>query len=551
MQDVVLHSTNVTKNYDTSNSNKKNLSLEKQLTSATTNSVSTIPITKLRLKSATTSNTNTLTNKRPIEEINEEESALKRLKMLDQIKVEVESEQLPFNYETEVKVKEEPLDDYESNVTPNLIPEVIIKTEEEEKTQTPEKPVMKSMIINNMIGPQSSGKFIPLESFVATENKVGQSPKTEMKTFSINNLVKANVNGKIINMNTQNLPVLKLITNNNNNINVNNTTNVAKKIDTKNLRYIQILPNPNGNKSNVFNNLSLSNLKANGKIMTLKLANPPSNLQNNNGNIKPLPKSGLQILKLLPNSQIMNLKSNANGQNLSGSKAPLLIKLQTAPTLNQLKINTNPLNSTLTTPTKTSEACQNSNSNINATAADKNSSGSTSPTVSIKLNSLGENTTIDAEDFKKLQAEALIKAEEHRKNFYVPKTRLMLIENIPEKKQLIDSMKQQIAEVETKTTEQIQGKPAGTFVLKTKPNDEPPTLYLPILTTLDVELVQARYENPNYTYKWICPYCLKDYEIKTALKMHLNKAHNLNSRDMEKINVQAKPFIVEGKEQQN
>ncbi|KAM7352491.1 uncharacterized protein ACRADG_004983 isoform 2-T2 [Cochliomyia hominivorax] len=579
MQDVVLHSTNVAKNPDITNNNKNSLLVEKQLTSATTNSVSTIPITKLRLKSVTTSSP--ATNKRPSDDLSDETTP-KRLKMLGQIKSEVETNQQSFNYEGEVKIKEEPIDDYESQIPTTLIPEVIIKTEEEEEkiTETEVKPpVMKSLFINNLgtlpsgkfiplehfVGNKTnqpnkeitttptSGKFIPLEQFVSTENQANEQ-KTGMKTFSINNTVKANVNGKIIN--TQNLPVLKLITNNNNNnINLNNTNNN----NNASKKYIKLIPAPtsatnnnNMDKTNVFNNLTFSNLKncSTGKIMTLRLAQPPQVNNNNNNNtnynkeIKPLPKSGLQILKILPNSQVMSMKANGNLPNLSNGKPPIVIKLQTAPTIAKPKANL--AYTSANTPPPLVLSTTTTQANIPANASNSTKSPSTSlPSVSISLNSLAESTTIDTEDFKKLQTEALIKAEEHRKNFYVPKTRLMIIENIPEKKQIIDSMKQQIAEVQTKTTEQIQGKPAGNFVLKTKNSDEPPSLYLPVLTTLDVSLVQARYQNPTYTYKWICPYCLKDYEIKTALKAHLNRAHNLNHRDMEKINVQAKPFLIE------
>ncbi|XP_065357890.1 uncharacterized protein LOC135952040 [Calliphora vicina] len=525
MQNVVLHSTNVVNNYNTNCKNNKDLSIERQLQPVTKNSMSIIPITKLRLKS-TTPSPQTVNKRQIMDQPNEETDTLnKRFKMLDKIKAEIETNQLAFNFDTDIQIKEEPLDEYETNMTNNLIPEVIIKTEEEEdKTEevpVNEKPQMQSLILNNMIGAGTSGKFIPLENLVNSENSKTEQ-KTEKKTFSINSLVKANVNGKMINMNNQNIPVLKLITNNNNNINNNSPQTVVKN---ENFRFVKIMPAPmptanNNNKSLTnFNFANIQNSNS-GKLMTLKLANGQSLL--NNTDIKPLPTSGLQIIKFLPNTQIISMKgTNNNTTNFMGNKQPIILKLKTAPTLAVNK----------TTETKAD------------TTSPPNSS--TSPTVSIKLNSLEENTTIDAEDFKKLQTEALIKSEEHRKNFYVPKTRLMIIENIPEKKQLIDSMKQKIADVETKTTEQIQGKPAGNFILKSQESDEPSSLYLPILTTLDVSLVEARYQNPNYCYKWICPYCLKDYEIKTALKLHLIRAHNLNSRDMEKINVQAKPFVCE------
>ncbi|XP_023306450.2 uncharacterized protein LOC111688198 isoform X1 [Lucilia cuprina] len=548
MQDVVLHSTNVANNYNTTNCKKsKNLTLDTQLstTNNNTNPVTIIPITKLRLKSLTPAAkpTNTAaTIKRPFADkqpqLEDNEIGLKKLKLIDEIKTEVECQEMPFNFQPDIPIKEEPLDEYETDITANLIPEVIIKTEEEEENpkQNPQasndKPKMQSLIINNIIGPESSGKFIPLENFVSSENTKIEG-KPEMKTFTINNLPKANVNGKMINMNNNNLPVLKLINNNNNNINLNNINKTPIKTEG-NLRFVKILPKTlatAGAVSKTLTNLNLSNLKSysTGKLMTLKLANGQNLLHK--GDIKPLPTTGLQIIKFLPNTQFLSLKNNNNNNKPllnTSNKPPIVLKLKTPPTL---VVNKN-------TDTKACSIPTNSHNNSKPNTT-------TSPTVSIKLNSLEQNTTIDAEDFKKLQAEALIKAEEHRKNLYIPKNRLMIIENIPEKKQLIDSMKQQIAEVQTKTTEQIQGKPAGNFILKSKDSDEPRSLYLPILTTLDVSLVEARYQNPNYCYKWICPYCLKDYEIKTALKVHLNRAHNLNNRDMEKINVQAKPFVCE------
>ncbi|TMW53962.1 hypothetical protein DOY81_001019 [Sarcophaga bullata] len=546
MQNVVLHSTTVASNNNLNNKNHNSNGLDLQKQLSTTNTVSTVPITKLRLKScSTTDSTTTTTNKRQITvEPDERETILKRIKLLDKIKADTESNQLPFNYENDIKIKEEPLDEYEGNMNTNLIPEVIIKTEDEEQQTKAQvehkhqetKVEMKSLIINNMIGPESNGKFIPIENFSLPKS-------TNIKPLVINNGTKPNINAKLLTVNSNNSPVLKIISNNNNSMNINNS-NMALNSDT-NLRLVKLTPASiasvnkacNNTTTATFSNAKNTNQINVGKFMTLKLQNTQHNL--NGVDVKPLLKNGLQIIKLVPNTHITTLKTantnnaKANANANVNNKSPLVLKLKTCPTSTANSVS---LLTTQQTQTQTPASV----TLTKTITASTNTSPTNSSAVSIKLTSINHNTTIDAEDFKKLQAEALIKAEEHRKNFYIPKTRLMIIENIPEKKQLIDNMKQQIAKVETKT-EQVSCKTEN-FILNTKQPDEPATLYLPILTKIDVSLVQARCQNPNYFFKWICPYCQKDYEMKSALKSHLSKAHNLNNRDMEKINVQAKPF---------
>lgn len=507
MQDVAMHSTNVANNNNNDNikmttTNYNNIGeIDKQSTSPS--SVSTIPITKLRLKSSFGSSKSP--NKRQLaaadeqnDDDDDEMTALKRMKMFNRIKADSESSQLPLDFANDVQIKEEPLDEEENNMAANLIPEVIIKTEEdkpEESRQNDAKPEMKSLMINNMLNPEFNGKIIPL-SVQATPNK---------------------------------MPVLKWITNNNNINNASNISNTSLK-NLTNLKLVKLIP--------------ASIASSNRNVANLKFST--ANQQNvNNLNIIPLPKTGLQILKFLPNTQLLSFKTmNQSGTtNKNDAKQPIVIKLQTstagATQQNLQKVTVKPINTTSPPPL------------VPTTWNNPISKPLTSPvtapsTVSIKLNSLDQNTTIDAEDFKKLQAEALIKVEEHRKNFVISKHRLKVIENLPEKKQLIDRMKKQIAEVELKTEQKDTNTAPkfacakDTFVSTDK--TVPPSLYLPISSKMDVDLVQARCQNPNFIYKFICPYCLTDYEWKRSLKSHLSKAHNLTMRDMEKINVQAKAF---------
>ncbi|XP_075149728.1 uncharacterized protein LOC142223765 [Haematobia irritans] len=185
---------------------------------------STLPVTKLRLKS----NLPPLhASKRPIEPVaNDMDINQKRSKIMDNIKEKISMpEQMLFNVNTDIQIKEEPVDEEDVINTTPLVPEVIIKTEEENQkliepkeemeTPTSDKPIeMKSLLINDNkeLNPELQGKIIPmiLQKNTGKQMKI-QPPPLQMIANCNNNSIVTNNNVKIF-------PSNKLEKSNNSNI---------------------------------------------------------------------------------------------------------------------------------------------------------------------------------------------------------------------------------------------------------------------------------------------------------------------------------------------
>lgn len=537
MQKVVLHSNSATNN--NSNFQSSTAKINEQIAKPTLNSLatnsqlaaacSTFPLTKLRLKSSIQAPIKETKKRKELtmpQDEEEETSNQKRMKFLSNLKAKMTQspENMLMEFNQEIQIKDEPIDedDLMNTTPPSLMPEVIIKEEPADDFVTAHDSAsmeMKSLLINNnkRMNPDFNGKIIPLMS---------QTP----------NLVSP----------------LKLLTTNNNNITMNytnfNQLNTSLKNIT-NLKLVRLIP------ASIASSNRLTNLQ-------FKTATPGNDVKLMPAT-KLMPAAPLQYVKLVPNTQFLTFKSNDTKE--ANKQESLMLKLQGLKPKSTMTNNNN--NNVALSPETTVDNVKDTNTSTTPT---QNTCSppppGPKPLVAVQLNSMLENTTIDSDDFKKLQSEAFRKAEELRKK-YISKKSLIAIDNLPEKKQLIASLKQQIAQVETPgdsslvnsddpaktaatTPNALFKRSAEGFTLNTKKLNEPPTLYLPILSVLDVELVEARYQHPDYTYKWLCPYCGKIYEIKRCLKSHLTRAHNLTNRDMEKINAQAKPFLNTGKLEQ-
>ncbi|XP_073824059.1 uncharacterized protein isoform X2 [Musca autumnalis] len=503
----------------------------------------TFPLTKLRLKSNMPPPLTTI--KRPSEEpiASEVKNEAKRSKCVNNLKTLMNSKPNEMLADSEIEIKQEPMNDSEDqehdvmNTAP-MTPEVIIKTEDEKqgkpghlegnpniaKDELTNSKGLKSLFINDNkeMNPEFHGKIIQMMA-PSKKLQVPMLPK-------INNNNSAN----IINMDQMNNNLNILENDANNNISsINGNNNSLKNLT--NLKLFRLTPS----------HMQPANIILPPNIQLIPLQKPLQQQQQQQtmGDFKiiPAPKMSLQILKLMPASQLPNNTNNnllfqhpLNVVKISNS--PLVVSQQSLqnhvqPQQNHVQSQQNniqfimpPVSSNDTTTVTTAKTITTQN-----LAIEPNN----------HLNNL--NVPINAADTTQTKEERIQ---------YIPKSKLIAIESIPEKKQLIDTMKQQIAKVavgDTSLTDSEKQKAPLMIISKDiessmKAPGTPPTLYLPMLTTIDVELVKERYKYPDYKYKWICPYCLKDYDIKRCLKSHLTKAHNLTTRDMDKINVQAKPF---------
>ncbi|XP_005185199.1 uncharacterized protein LOC101900387 isoform X2 [Musca domestica] len=472
----------------------------------------TFAVTKLRLKSNMPPPLTAI--KRPNEMVVKETEA-KRSKCVSNLKTILHHKpnEMLTDLLANIEVKKESMDEEEDvlNTTP-LMPEVIIKTEDENQTDIQYKTAdkkpggdvlsknkeLKSLFINDSkeMNPEFHGKIIQMTA----PSKVSHVPALQ-KT---NNNNKQNINNDQI---KNSLNIVANDVNNNSNSNLNNS---LKNIT--NLKLLRLAPTP----------MAPSNIILPPNIQLIPLQKPGQ--QQTIGEIMSAPKMTLQILKLMPASHLPN---HANNNILFQQP------------LNVVKIANTPLVMSQPMPQKQIPTMMQSQSNLNSLTPI-----STKPIETQNPSTVGNNqSSISVNGNTTQNREERIQ--------YIPKKKLIAIESMPEKKHIIDTMKQQIAKVAVGDTsltgnETKQTKPLMNISKDVESSIKvpgcPPTLYLPILSTIDVELVEARYKYPDYKYKWICPYCLKDYDIKRCLKSHLTKAHHLTSRDMDKINVQAKAF---------
>lgn len=574
MQDVAIHSSLASKS--TNNNNVKcaarRSNKDDNDVTAETNIVpppTAFSITKLRLKS----NLPPLpANKRPLEENLSDETLLKRSKFVDNLKSKMStmlSDNILLNFNNDLEIKEEPLDEDDIMNTTPLSPEVIIKTEEEQAQTNNEMRIcenvceqsvpqtaaiidqmkMKSLLINNNneINPEFQGKINVLSPMpplqMINNNIINNNHKIIIANNNLNDKIVKNLNNNIIfNCNNNIIPNNVIPLNNGNNNSLKNITN---------LKFVRLASAPLGGMNNRLPpNIQLISLQQqqNEQQVSIQQQQQSQQLQQE-FKVIPAPKMSLQIFKLLPgnaltlkNDQPQQILTTNNGSGLlQQQQQPMnIIKLQKAPIIvgPQIQQNNFQLNK------------------LSTVSPDTVAAGGAAPDIE-NTNTVSSNPDVPAQDeFTRLQAEAMQKAEEHRIQ-YISKKNLIAIESLPEKKQLIDKLKKQIAKVvvgnEVQSNDKTSVSPPPLMKISKdieqtiKMPNSPISLYLPIMSSVDVELVEARYKFPDYNYKFICPYCLKDYDIKRCLKSHLTKAHNLTTRDMDKINVQAKPFKQEGR----
>uniref|UniRef100_A0A1B0FIJ6 C2H2-type domain-containing protein n=1 Tax=Glossina morsitans morsitans TaxID=37546 RepID=A0A1B0FIJ6_GLOMM len=608
------------------------------------NALSSVPTTKLRLKSEPLSRCYVNKRRASVEDISEPAHTLvnKRSKAMEN---------------TDVEIKKEPLEEFgdEYFTTPlPIIPEVIIKTEldlkedikEEADDNCDEVDFSKEQdkeTVTKSINLQTTSSIIP--ALNSLEND-GVSPKIIPNTNST--VIKPLANFKLIKLSPANamnenasraLPLLssQLKTN----ANVNNNNNVVVPNANKPLRLISIplscvkvttpttALNENINrapppltmqlKSNVNVNNNIASIPSSSlRIVSIppneeKITTPAPAINENingapsllhmqlktnanvNNNIVSIPSSSLRMVSIPPKQVInektskvpclvpMKLKTNASVNNECTStparlvSVPLnnmqIIKLPTGTQvtkLNQPVLNTNlplikqtdmkksplllrfyPLKGIQTIPTTTTMSSVTPppllfNANLMNTQE------------KVEANCVNKPTTIDVEGLKRLPVQTPTKVECLRKNVVISKERLKALESIPEKKQLIDHFIKQIEQVEQKQTEQ---KSSGTPKLRTDSNNDkvqrlavntssatlngtsnPPSVFVSIITSPNLELMEARRQYPDYHYRLVCPYCQKDYELKAGLRLHLLNTHSLKHKDLHKICVQAKPF---------
>uniref|UniRef100_A0A1A9WKA5 C2H2-type domain-containing protein n=1 Tax=Glossina brevipalpis TaxID=37001 RepID=A0A1A9WKA5_9MUSC len=266
----------------------------------------------------------------------------------------------------------------------------------------------------------------------------------------------------------------------------------------------------------------------------------------------PIPLNRMQIVKLPNGTQVTKLEEPTQNTHLQLNKQS---DMKTAPVLLTLHPITSIPTSLPTTIIATASAAAKPPPPplvFNGNVLNKQ--------IRLQMESLKKSTGIDMYDLKPLQVQTLNKVDGIRKNVVISKARLKAIESIPEKKKLIDHYIKQIERVEQKQTEQKSNEVNNLTTITDSNDDEvttlpinanspsskvisdPPSVFISMLTTTDLELVEACRQYPDYHYKFVCPYCQKDYELKANLKWHLTHSHSLTHKDLCRIRVQAKPF---------
>ncbi|KAL9930931.1 uncharacterized protein ACN427_000165 isoform 1-T2 [Glossina fuscipes fuscipes] len=606
------------------------------------NTLSSVPTTKLRLKSEPLSPFYVNKRRAPVEDISEQGDTLvsKRTKIAEN---------------TDVEIKKEPLEEFDEEyfTTPlPIIPEVIIKTESDLKEDIKEEPdddcdkldFSKKQDKETLTRPVHLQATSSITPALTPSDDGGSSPKIVPSTT----VIKPLMNFKLVKLSSATatnenairaLPLLSCpfkasVNVKNNNIVVSNASKPLRLFSIP-LSYVNIKPPATALNESITRapplltmQLKKANVNVNNNIASIpssslrlvsipsieekitppalpineniggapsllhRQLNPNANL---NSNIASIASSSLRTISIPP-KQVTNEKT---------SKVPCLVpmKLKTKATVNSectstpARLVSVPLNHmqiiklpTSTQVTKCNQPVLNPNLPLIKRTDLKKSpfllkfhplkSTQTIPTTTtissatpppllfnanllntqekVEASSTNKPTTVDVDGLKRLPVQAPSKVECLRKNVVISKERLKALENIPEKKQLIDHFIKQIEQVEQKQTEQKSSGPpnlrtdsindkvqclaVNTSSASLNVTSNPPSVFVSIITSPNLELMEARRQHPDYHYRLVCPYCQKDYELKAGLRMHLFNAHNLTQKDLHKICVQAKPF---------